>query len=151
MLKLNFFLVFALAIVFFTVGCQTQRPTTNTSRRSAMGIIGMSAIATNGVVVVTQVLEGYSADLAGIRPEDQILQIGNNITTGMTTQTACELLRGPQRTSIKLLIKSSADNTTRSVSLARCLSSPGAKWKKFTDPHETGVVLPLPVEPVAPF
>lgn len=151
--RMKSMMLFCVIGVLLAGGCrQAQGPVTNAARPSAM--IGV-AIGTNGVVDVRQVVEGFPADLAGIRPGDEILQIDGRSTTGMPLQAAVELLRGPQGSPVTVVIRGITDNTTRSVTLGRRLGSPNAKWKKHPDSPVTGLTLPaalpLPSETVAPF
>lgn len=56
-----------------------------------------------GIVIVAP-LDGSPAAKAGLRPNDLILKINGQDTTGMTSDEVASLIRGPAGTEVKLLI-----------------------------------------------
>ena len=67
--------------------------------------LGMSIAEMNKVITVVSPIEGTPAYRMGIKAGDQIIQIDDKPTGGMTTEDASKLMRGERGTSVTLKIK----------------------------------------------
>ena len=67
--------------------------------------IGMEIAIKDGILTVVAPLKGSPADLANIKPGDQILKIGKLSTGGMPVEDAVNAIRGPKGTKVTLTIK----------------------------------------------
>jgi carboxyl-terminal processing protease len=67
--------------------------------------LGMSIAQMNNVITVVSPIEGTPAYRMGIKAGDQIIQIDDKPTGGMTTEDASKLMRGERGTSVTLKIK----------------------------------------------
>jgi carboxyl-terminal processing protease len=67
--------------------------------------VGMSIAQMNNVITVISPIEGTPAYRMGIKAGDQIIQIDDKPTGGMTTEDASKLMRGERGTSVTLKIK----------------------------------------------
>jgi carboxyl-terminal processing protease len=67
--------------------------------------LGMSIAQMNNVITVVSPIEGTPAYRMGIKAGDQIIQIDDKPTEGMTTEDASKLMRGERGTSVTLKIK----------------------------------------------
>lgn len=64
--------------------------------------VGMEIGIRDNVLTVVSPMKDTPASRAGIRSGDQILKIGDKDTTGMSTDDAVALIRGPEGTTVKL-------------------------------------------------
>jgi carboxyl-terminal processing protease len=67
--------------------------------------LGMSIAQMKNVITVVSPIEGTPAYRMGIKAGDQIIQIDDKPTEGMTTEDASKLMRGESGTSVTLKIK----------------------------------------------
>jgi carboxyl-terminal processing protease len=67
--------------------------------------LGMSIAEMNNVITVVSPIEGTPAYRMGIKAGDQIIQIDDKPTEGMTTEDASKLMRGERGTFVSLKIK----------------------------------------------
>jgi carboxyl-terminal processing protease len=67
--------------------------------------LGMSIAQVNKVITVISPIEGTPAYRMGIKAGDQIIQIDDKPTEGMTTEDASKLMRGQRGTSVALKIR----------------------------------------------
>jgi carboxyl-terminal processing protease len=67
--------------------------------------LGMSIAQMNNAITVISPIEGTPAYRMGIKAGDQIIQIDDKPTEGMTTEDASKLMRGERGTSVTLKIK----------------------------------------------
>ena len=67
--------------------------------------IGMEIAIKDGILTVVAPLKGSPADLANLKPGDQILKIGKLSTGGMPVEDAVNAIRGPKGTNVTLTIK----------------------------------------------
>lgn len=99
-------------------GCATPAAKMRSAGGQAMfSGVGLVIADSNGCIEVIGVLEGYAADQAGIRPKDEIVQIDDRETRGMTMLAATELLRGPQRSRVTVVVKGADTGANRSLVL----------------------------------
>ncbi len=71
--------------------------------------IGMEIAIKDGILTVVAPLKGSPADLANLKPGDQILKIGKLSTGGMSVEDAVNAIRGPKGTNVTLTIKRNGD------------------------------------------
>jgi carboxyl-terminal processing protease len=67
--------------------------------------IGITIVAFNGDITVTQLFEGSPAYRAGIRRNDVIARVGQESAKGWTTQQVVDKVRGPKGTTVDLSIR----------------------------------------------
>lgn len=66
--------------------------------------VGMEIGIRNNILTVVAPLEGTPADRAGLRADDKILKIDGKETSGMATDIAVKLIRGPRGTEVILSV-----------------------------------------------
>ncbi len=59
----------------------------------------------NGKIVVVAPIEDTPSEKAGLKAEDEILEIDGKTTKGITVEAAAERIKGPEGTTVTLLIK----------------------------------------------
>jgi carboxyl-terminal processing protease len=69
------------------------------------GGVGLQVDARNGWVTVVAPIAGTPSDRAGIRPGDQLLEVGGVSAAGWTMDRASQALRGPVGTPIDLAVR----------------------------------------------
>ncbi len=67
--------------------------------------IGIQIAVKDGKLTVIAPLEDTPAEKAGLKADDEILEIDGKSTKGITVDKAADLIRGKEGTSVKLLIK----------------------------------------------
>ncbi|MBQ8635090.1 S41 family peptidase [bacterium] len=67
--------------------------------------IGVQIGVREGKLLIIAPLEDTPGERAGLKSEDEILEIDGKSTKGITVETAAEKIRGPEGTIVKLLIK----------------------------------------------
>jgi carboxyl-terminal processing protease len=67
--------------------------------------LGMAIGMRNNVITVISPIEGTPAYRMGLKAGDQIIQIDDKTTEGMTTEEASELMRGERGTSVTLKVR----------------------------------------------
>ncbi len=77
---------------------------TNSIKGSLKGI-GVQIAVKDGKLTVIAPLEDTPAEKAGLKADDEILEIDGKSTKGITVDQAADLIRGKEGTSVKLLIK----------------------------------------------
>lgn len=82
------------------------------------GIIGIYVVFSGQRPVIAGVVPGSPAQAAGLRDGDVILAIGGTDTTGMTTDKASALIRGPVGTVVTLRVQRTAGQLTIGVKRA---------------------------------
>ena len=84
-----------------------QYQSLQTSTAGALSGVGLQITQNSdtGYLEVIAPIEGSPADLAGVQPSDQILQIDHTLTTALTLDEAAERMRGPAGTSVQLKIQ----------------------------------------------
>lgn len=81
--------------------------------------VGMEVAEQNGQLVVIAPLKGSPAQQAGILSGDIILKIDNTPTVGLSTDDAVNLIRGPEGTSVDLLISRNTKKVPFDVKVVR--------------------------------
>lgn len=76
----------------------------NTSIDSKITGIGVNISSLNGKTYVVNVIEGSPAFRAKLKSGDVILKVNNKPIAGMKTSQVADLVRGPENTSVKLII-----------------------------------------------
>lgn len=66
--------------------------------------VGMEVLAQEGVITVIAPLKNSPAERAGMQPGDKIVRIGDLPTSGLSTEDAVQLIRGPRGTIVKLTV-----------------------------------------------
>ncbi|MEK7551927.1 MAG: S41 family peptidase [Patescibacteria group bacterium] len=66
--------------------------------------VGMEVGIRDEVLIVISPLKGTPAELAGVKAEDKIFQIDEQLTAGMSVDEAVSLIRGKQGTSVTLTL-----------------------------------------------
>ena len=67
--------------------------------------IGVQIGVRDGKLLVIAPLEDTPGERAGLKSEDEILEIDGKSTKGITVEAAAEAIRGPEGTKVKLLVK----------------------------------------------
>lgn len=67
--------------------------------------IGVQIGVRDGKLLIIAPLEDTPGERAGLKSEDEILEIDGKSTKGITVEAAADKIRGPEGTSVKLLIK----------------------------------------------
>jgi len=81
--------------------------------------IGIQIGLKDGNLVVIEPVSDSPAEKAGLKPEDQILQINGVSTKGITIEKAADQIRGEIGTSVKLLVKRKDSATPITFSVTR--------------------------------
>lgn len=79
--------------------------TVSAGSQPVLGGIGTAVDIRGGKLMVVSHLKGSAGEKAGLLPNDVILQVDNSVVRGMNVTQAIALIRGPQGTSVKLLIQ----------------------------------------------
>ncbi|MBQ7287134.1 MAG: S41 family peptidase [Candidatus Gastranaerophilales bacterium] len=72
--------------------------------------IGVQIGVRDGKLLIIAPLEDTPGERAGLKSEDEILEIDGKSTKGITVDAAAEKIRGPEGTSVKLLVKRKGEN-----------------------------------------
>ena len=67
--------------------------------------IGVQISVRDGKLLIIAPLEDTPGERAGLKSEDEILEIDGKSTKGITVEAAADKIRGPEGTQVKLLIK----------------------------------------------
>jgi carboxyl-terminal processing protease len=81
--------------------------------------VGMEIAVKDKVLTVIAPVKGTPAYKAGIKSGDQILQINDKATGGLSTEEAIKMIRGPKGTSVKLTMLRKGEKTPYTVSVVR--------------------------------
>ena len=73
--------------------------------------IGVQIGVRDGKLLIIAPLEDTPGERAGLKSEDEILEIDGKSTKGITVEGAAEKIRGPEGTQVKLLIKRAGEET----------------------------------------
>ncbi len=66
--------------------------------------VGMEVLAQDGAITVVSPLKGSPASRAGMLAGDRIIKIDGKDTSGLTTEDAVQIIRGPRSTSVTLTV-----------------------------------------------
>ena len=72
--------------------------------------IGVQIGVREGKLLIIAPLEDTPGERAGLKSEDEILEINGKSTKGITVEAAAEKIRGPEGTYVKLLVKRKNEN-----------------------------------------
>jgi carboxyl-terminal processing protease len=81
--------------------------------------VGMEVLAQDGAITVIAPLKNSPAFRAGIIAGDKIIKINNEATSGLSTEDAVQLIRGPQGTRVTLTLFRSGVKEPFDVSVTR--------------------------------
>lgn len=81
--------------------------------------VGMEVLAQDGAITVISPLKNSPASRAGILAGDKIIRINNKATSGLSTEDAVQLIRGPQGTRVTLTIFRSGRREPFDLSVTR--------------------------------
>jgi carboxyl-terminal processing protease len=96
--------------------------------------VGMEISRKNNSIVVVSPLPGTPAEKADLRPNDIILKIDNLETSGLFSQEAANLIRGPKGTTVTLTIYRPTWNEAKEIKLVRDkIVIPSLKWQMLDD------------------
>ncbi len=87
--------------------------------KGSFGGVGMEIGIKKGILTVVAPLKNTPASRAGIKAGDKILKIEDKETTDMSTEEAVKLIRGPEGTSVKLVLLSKGKEKPREVTVKR--------------------------------
>lgn len=92
--------------------------------------VGMEISRKNNNIVIVTPLPGTPAEKADLQPNDFILKIDDQETSGLSSQGAANLIRGPKGTTVTLTIYRSAWNEAKVIKLMRDkIVIPSLKWQ----------------------
>ncbi len=83
--------------------------------------VGMEVLSQNGVIGVIAPLTGSPAAKAGILAGDKIIKINGETTSGLSTEDAVNLIRGPQDTSVTVTVVRSGVKEPFDISMRRAV------------------------------
>lgn len=93
--------------------------------------IGAEVGVKNDQLLVIAPLPGTPAEKAGLRPGDKILAIDKKITAGMSSNTAVELIRGAEGTTVVLTITRDGLIKAEDISIVRAkINIPAVTWSE---------------------
>ena len=92
--------------------------------------VGMEIGIREGQLQVIAPLEGTPAQKAGLLPGDKIIEIDGFSSSGITTEKAVSLIRGPKGTDVTLTIFREEWKTTKDFTIKRAvIKVPSLKWE----------------------
>ncbi len=91
----------------------------NMSTSGDYGGVGMVISQVKGKIVALYVLDDSPAQKAGLKPNDQLVRIGEQTTLNMFPSEVADLLRGKASTKVKVYIMRKGFKTPRQVELTR--------------------------------
>jgi carboxyl-terminal processing protease len=100
----------------------------------------MDVMKDGKILLVSQVLPGSPAALAGIKAGDRLLRLGNTAAAGLTAEAATELLRGEAGTELEVQFLPAGDSAPRSVKLVRDrMAIPSVSEPQFLGDRMAGI------------
>lgn len=91
----------------------------NMEMEGEYGGLGMYIGSRDGKLLIISPIEGTPADMAGIKPLDEIVKIDEKIIIGMDQNEVVKILRGPAKTSVKVWIRRTGEPDLLSFDLTR--------------------------------
>ena len=81
--------------------------------------VGMEVLAKDGVINVVSPLKNSPAERAGMRAGDKVIKINDKVTSGMATEDAVKLIRGPKGTKVTLTVSRTGVKEPLEISIIR--------------------------------
>lgn len=91
----------------------------NRARRDGFGGIGIQFRNKKGKIIITDVMPGSPADLAGLSVGDSITHVGEIAIDGMTRRDVSRQLRGPINSAVGISLIRGADATSAHMEMVR--------------------------------
>ncbi len=96
----------------------------------SFGGIGAEIGEKNNQIVIIAPLKGNAAEAAGLKAGDMILKINDTVTTDMAVEDAVTLIRGPEGSTVTLLIYRDGWKDPQSIKVTRgVVSVPTLDWE----------------------
>lgn len=112
----------------------------NNSLKGEMIGIGIEVVVGNRKLMISQVLPGSPAQMAGLSQGDYVLRLGGKPTEEVTAEAAAELLAGPLGTTLELEVLSRDSQEARLLMLPRqLLRVPSVSVPRFVGPEGGGL------------
>lgn len=92
-----------------------------TETEGRFGGLGVEITVRNGLLTVVSPIEDTPAARAGLQPGDQIVGIDDEITEDMTLTEAVRRLRGPEDSSVTLLVRRKGEDKLLTFTLVRAV------------------------------
>lgn len=100
--------------------------------------LGIELKSSGGSLLITNVIGGGPADLAGVRDGDRIVEVDNMSMKDMSTEKAADLLKGEQGSFVQIAVESN-DGSTRRLNVRRDrVEVPSVENVKLVD-KESGI------------
>jgi carboxyl-terminal processing protease len=96
------------------------------------GGIGASVIYRDGNVFVSDVFEGYPAQISGIQAGDELYSINSEPLKGKTNEQVSLLLKGTKETQLKIIVKRNGKSLEKSLKRAE-IKQPNVTYKSMLD------------------
>jgi len=100
--------------------------------------IGAEMGVRDEILTIIAPLEGTPSERAGLRPNDKVLKIDGEVSSGFSLEEAVSKIRGPKGTQVKLTIYRSGEDESREVEVLRDVIN--VKSVKLTF-RENGIVV----------
>jgi carboxyl-terminal processing protease len=96
--------------------------------------IGVEVVVRDEKVVIAQVVPGSAGDQKGLKAGEQIVRVGNKLTSGMLAEAVAELLKGEADTTVVLEVVAAGQTKSREVELKRqVVHVPSLSEPRFLD------------------
>lgn len=102
------------------------------------GGIGTVTFSRNGKVTIAEVLEGFPAQKADIRPGDEVAEINGVSLEGKKYDQVSVLLKGPKSTALKLVIKRNGELIEKNLNREE-ITQPNVSYSGMLD-HNVGYI-----------
>jgi len=92
--------------------------------------VGMVVGIRDEQIIVISPFKGSPAEIAGLKPGDSILKIGDVYTMDISIEKAVELIKGPEGTKVKLLIEREGWENSKEIEIQReLIKIPTLEWE----------------------
>jgi len=92
--------------------------------------VGMVVGIKDEQLIVISPFKGSPAEIAGLKPRDSILKIGDVHTMDISIEKAVELIKGPEGTKVKLLIEREGWENSKEIEIQReVIQIPTLEWE----------------------
>lgn len=102
------------------------------------GGIGTVTFSRNGKVTIAEVLEGFPAQKADIRPGDEVTEINGVSLEGKKYDQVSVLLKGPKSTALKLVVKRNGELIEKNLNREE-ITQPNVSYSGMLD-HNVGYI-----------